>query len=373
MNILVFSWRDPKHPLAGGAEQVMHQHMKGWIDAGHNVTLFSSHTKNLPRKENLDGVQIIRSGYHYLGVQIAGFFYYLKNRKNIDFIVDQFHGLPFFTPLYSRKPNLAVIQETAQKVWFLNPLPFPINYLIGAIGFVTEPFVYMLYKKTPILTASESAKKDIQKLGISSSQISIVPHGVMLPTKKPIAKKEKIFTIVFLGVHSKDKGVEDVIKCFELLDNKFQFWTIGKFETPQYEKYIKKISKNIDVKFWGFVSQEKKFELLSRAHVLVNPSAHEGWGLVNIEANSVGLPVVSYKNAGLTDSVKDNYSGILVNQNTPEELAKAVEDLQNNKTKYQKLSQSSIKWSESFSWDRSQKQSLDLITKIARNHLTKTS
>jgi len=34
MNILVFSWRDPKHPTAGGAEQVMHEHMKGWIAAG---------------------------------------------------------------------------------------------------------------------------------------------------------------------------------------------------------------------------------------------------------------------------------------------------------------------------------------------------
>jgi len=43
MNILVFSWRDPKHPLAGGAEQVMHEHMKGWVGAGHKVTLFTSH------------------------------------------------------------------------------------------------------------------------------------------------------------------------------------------------------------------------------------------------------------------------------------------------------------------------------------------
>jgi len=111
MRILVFSWRDPKHPLAGGAEQVMHEHMKGWIKAGHKVTLFSSKMGGLPEEEEMDGVHIVRHGYQYLGVQITGFFFYLKNKDNFDFIVDQFHGLPFFTPLYVQKPKLAVIQD----------------------------------------------------------------------------------------------------------------------------------------------------------------------------------------------------------------------------------------------------------------------
>src|SRR3990167_7300127 len=139
MNILVFSWRDPKHPLAGGAEQVMHEHMKVWIKAGHSVTLFSSKIKGLPTSETFDAVQIVRGGYQYLGVQIAAFLYYLKNKNKFDLLVDQFHGLPFFTPLYSKKPKLAVIQETARNVWFLNPLPRPINWLVGIIGYFGEP------------------------------------------------------------------------------------------------------------------------------------------------------------------------------------------------------------------------------------------
>ena len=53
MRILVFSWRDPKHPLAGGAEQVMHEHMKGWIEAGHKVTLFSSKLDVLKNEKSL--------------------------------------------------------------------------------------------------------------------------------------------------------------------------------------------------------------------------------------------------------------------------------------------------------------------------------
>src|SRR5579859_2057278 len=128
MNILVFSWRDPKHPTAGGAEQIMHEHMKGWIAGGHNVTLFSSRIVGIPSREMIDGVHIVRGGVQYFGVQLKGFFYYLKNSKNFDLVVDQFHGLPFFTPFYVNKPKLAVIQEVAGKVWLKNEFPFPFNY-----------------------------------------------------------------------------------------------------------------------------------------------------------------------------------------------------------------------------------------------------
>src|SRR3990167_10267107 len=90
MNILVFSWRDPRHPNRGGAEQVMHEHMKGWVKAGHQVTFLSSRIKGEPKEEKLDGVKVIRKCSQYLGVQFEGFWYYLANRKNIDLVVDQF-------------------------------------------------------------------------------------------------------------------------------------------------------------------------------------------------------------------------------------------------------------------------------------------
>ena len=82
------------------------------------------------------------------------------------------------------------------------------------------------------------------------------------------------------------------------------------------------------VKYWGYVSQLKKFELLSRAHLLINSSSREGWGLVNIEANAVGTPVVSYRSAGLVDSVKDGVSGVVVKDNTPLKLAETVDEIQ---------------------------------------------
>ncbi|MBI4058821.1 glycosyltransferase family 4 protein [Candidatus Microgenomates bacterium] len=368
MNILVFSWRDPKHPLAGGAEQVMHQHMKGWIKAGYQVMLFSSRFPNSQPEEYIGGVKIIRGGYQYLGVQIAGFYYYLKNKSNFDFIVDQFHGLPFFTPLYVRKPKLAVIQETARKVWFLNPLPRPLNWVIGLLGYWVEPFIFLIYKKTPFMTGSESAKADVIKMGIPPKNIAVIPHGVITTKLKVKSTKLKVKTVVYLGILSKDKGIEDAIKCFSLLPPTWQFWVIGKPETAKYFNQLKRLVNKLNlskkIKFWGYVTQAKKFTLLSRSHILVNPSVHEGWGLVNIEANSVGTPVVAYKSQGIIDSIEEGVSGILCSQNSPENLASNIVDLLANQKEYQKLQQGALRWSKNFDWNKSRQQSLQLVKKV---------
>jgi len=371
MNILIFSWRDIKHPLAGGAEQVMHEHAKGWIQAGHRVKFFTARYPGCSSEEAVDGIQIIRRSHRYLGVQLAAFFYYQKNKSQIDLVVDEFHGLPFFTPLYVKKHKFAVIQETARKVWFLNPLPWPINWIVGAVGYVIEPIIFLIYMKIPFMTGSQSAKQDVIKMGVPEKKITVVPHGVIVPKFQISNSKFPIKTIVYLGILSKDKGIEDALKCFSILNKKgrFNFWVVGKSDTETYGDKLRnltgKLSLKGNIKFWGFVSQNKKFDLLSKAHILINPSVHEGWGLVNIEANSMGTPVISYRSAGLVDSIKEGTSGLICNQNTPEQLAKLTMELLSDEKKYRNLSKGAKIWSKNFSWEKSRKLSLSLIEQIA--------
>lgn len=371
MRILVFSWRDPKHPLAGGAEQVMHEHMKGWVKAGHPVTLFSSRFKDSSQNETLDGIQIIRDGYQYLVVQAKGFFYYLKNKEKYDFLVDQFHGIPFFTPLYSNKPKVAVIQETAREVWYLNPLPRPFNWIVGFIGYWGEPLIFLIYRTTKFITGSKSALEDVVKMGIPKENITVIPHGVLVYKPSPFPQKEKRKTITFLGVLSKDKGIESALECFSLLNKRgdFQFWVIGRPETESYIQRLQEIVKSLElqdkVKFWGYVDQKKKFELLAKSHVLVNPSSREGWGLVNIEANSVGTPVVAYRSRGLVDSVKEGVGGVITKSKDAKSLSDSILGLLDDRY-YTRLSRSSIEWADNFTWKKSSKISVDLIERVAR-------
>lgn len=370
MNILVFSWRDPKHPMAGGAEQVMHEHMKGWVQAGHSVTLFSSVFEEAQEKENLDGVSIIRKGYQLLGVQIMAVFWYLFSRHpKFDLVVDQFHGLPFFAPLYVRAPKLAVLQEVAREVWLLNHLPKPFNWIIGWLGYLTEPTYFWFYKWTPFMIGSESAKLDLIKMGIPAKNITVVPHGVIINAPKILPSKERVNTIVFLGALARDKGIEDAIRAFSLLNKqgKFNFWVLGS-GAPEYLDYLKKMASSLEIdkniKFFGFVSEEKKFELLARAHVLINPSIREGWGLVNIEANRMKTPVVAYNVSGSCNSVKEGESGLLSEAGQYSILASNIIELLSKPEKFKKLQQTAYEWSNNFDWEKSRKLSLKLIESL---------
>lgn len=368
MNILVLSWRDPKHPLAGGAEQVMHEHMKGWVEAGYKVVHFSAYFKGAMREETVDGITFLRQGRQFIGVQLSALFWYLF-RKNVEFdlVVDEFHGWPFFTPFYVRTQKLAVIQELTREVWFKYRLPFYSNLFFGSILYLIEPMFFLPYRNVHFMTGSKSTENELIDVGIKKENVTIVPHGVILP-KLPITNhKSPITTILYLGALAKDKGIEDAIKTFGELKNlgEYQFWVAGKSDS-NYLKFLRKLAwkQKIDVGFFGFVSQRKKFELLTKAHLLINPSIREGWGLVNIEANSVGTPIVSYNSPGLTDSVKDGVSGVVIKNNNPKEMARVINDLLNNEKLYKGLVEGAISWSKNFSWEKSRKASLRLIDNL---------
>ncbi len=364
MNILVLSWRGPGHPLAGGAEISTHEHTKGWVKAGHRVTLFTSVFPGGKSEEIHAGVRIIRRGGDIFGVHLAAFFWYLFGQHSkFDLVVDEFHGIPFFTPLYVRVKKLGFIHEVAQKVWSFNPWPKPFNLIPAVVGKIGEPLVFkLLYKQIPFMTVSKSTKKDLVNFGVEI--VTVVHNGVTLPRNLPKAAKEKVFTVIYLSVLAKDKGIEDAIKAFELFHHqspRSKFWIIGKGDS-NYTSYLTSLCKFC--KFWGYVTERKKFELLSRAQVLLNPSIHEGWGLVNIEANSIGIPVVGYDVAGTRDSVKNGETGYLVEEGRPDLLAEKVFRLTNDPSHYAELSKNALEWSENFTWEKSCSKSLSFI-KIA--------
>lgn len=376
MNILIFSWRDIKHPNAGGAEISTHEHAKGWVKVGYNVTHFSSHFNIGKREEIIDGVRYVRRGFQYGGVQFWGMlWYFFGKHKKFDIVIDQFHGIPFFTPLYVRKKKLAFIHEVTKEVWKLNPWKNPYHHVPAIVGPMLEPFIFkLLYRRVPFMTVSESTKLDLMEWGISDKDITVVYNGTN--TVRVNKKKEHKKTAIFLGAIAKDKGIEDALRVFAEINKKeadWQFWVVGK-SAAGYLKYLKDKARMLNInniKFWGYVSEREKFELLARARVFINPSVREGWGLVNIEANSVGTPVVGYKVAGMRDSVKDGKTGILVNRGDYEGLASNAIGLANNEKLYNQLRGGALKWSKQFNWSKSTKKSLELVRQVVNNEKTK--
>lgn len=364
MKILIFNWRDPKHPLAGGAEVMLLEHAKYWVKKKNHVIWFAASFKGAKSEETIEGIRVFRKGSHFT-VKFWALLAYLTNKfENVDIVIDCFHFQPFFTPLYIRnKKIVALIHEVAGKVWFSN-IWFP----IAVVGFLTEPFTFLFYKKVPFITVSNSTRKELKRLGMK--KITVVENGVTPHSVGTSIKKEKIPTLVFLGRISRDKGIEDAISAVEQIRDirpDLQFWVIGKSETKMYFQHIKSIieSKKIkkNVKFFGFVDEKEKFELLRKAWILIHPSKKEGWGLTVIEAASQKTPTLGYDVEGLRDSVLNGKTGVLVSPNVSD-LAQKLEELLNNKPFINFLGKNAYKHSKKYSWAKATVKTLQIL-----NHL----
>lgn len=360
MNILFLSWRDIKHPHAGGAEINNFEQAKVWIKRGHRVTVFSSIYSGAKPAEVIDGIQVIRKGSQVLGVHLQFFFWYVfKNKNKFDVVIDQFHGIPFFTPLFVKTKIVSYIHEVAKEVWMMNPWRWPFNKIVGAIGKYGEPLIFKLwYRDIPFMTVSPSTKDDLIEYGIPSDNITVIFSGVTLITPKPFPKKEKIKTMMYLGAVAEDKGVKDAITTFQILhakDTDTKLWIVGKGEdhiVSDLKKLCEELRISDAVGFKGFVSKEEKFRLLAKAHILLNPSVREGWGLVNIESSAMGTPIVGYDVPGVRDSVLHNKTGLLAKRSTgPTGLSKYVNALLANPDHYNKMSENAKKWGNGFTWE----------------------
>lgn len=228
------------------------------------------------------------------------------------------------------------------------------------------------------MTVSESTKQDLVNWGVPKRNITVVHNGINIPIMnksllveaRRLPPKEKKKTAIFLGSISKDKGIEDAIKIFYEIDNLekgWQFWVVGKSDL-RYLKTIQRLAINLGIFnkiiFFGYVTESKKFELLSKAHILVNPSIREGWGLVVIEAGSVGTPTVGYNVAGLRNSVLRGKTGLLSQPTNTKALTIKIVKLTNDKLRLREMSRNAYSWSKKFRWKNACWESLKLIESL---------
>src|SRR5262249_41476916 len=118
------------------------------------------------------------------------------------------------------------------------------------------------------------------------------------------------------------------------------------------------------VRFAGFLPHEEKVRLLQSAHVVVNPSVKEGWGLTNVEANACGTVCVAADSPGLRDSVKDGTTGLLYPWGDVDALAERVVRLLDDPAVRRRMEVEALAWAERLTWARCGDGTLTLIEPI---------
>jgi len=130
----------------------------------------------------------------------------------------------------------------------------------------------------------------------------------------------------------KPKNIEIVIKAFKILkeDN---LWVVG---DGKDRKYFESIASN-NVKFFGFVSEEKLKELYKKAYACIMPHIYEPFGLVPYEIAKYGKPSIISELSGIGYLAKKYKFGLLFNPYDLNDLIEKIEMIKNNKI-YKELS-----------------------------------
>jgi len=354
--ILIFNWRDTRHKFAGGAEVYVQEIAKCWVKKGNSVTIFSGNDSFSPRAEIIDGIEIIRRGGFY-AVYIWAFVYYiLRFKGKYDVIIDCQNGIPFFAPFYAREPVYCLMHHVHQEV-FRRSLSKPLSMLAS---FMEKKLMPLVYRKTPFITVSRSSRREMEMLGLGEAGIQVINPGVDLKNLIWGEKSEKPI-ILYLGRLKAYKSIEVLIKAFQLVIKQMPEAILIIAGSGEEEKNLKKTVKDLNltkkqVIFKGKVSEVHKIRLLQEAWVLANPSFMEGWGIVTIEANACGTPVVASDVSGLRDSVRNPEAGYLVAYGDVEGFAENILKIIKNKHLRDKMGSEGIVWARNFNWQKSSEQ-----------------
>lgn len=354
MKILVFNWQDIRNPLSGGAEVHLHRIFEGLASQGHAVTLFCSSFSGAPKEELLNGIRVLRKGGRYLfNVRVFWQYWTRFRKESFDVVVDDLNKIPFFTPLFVRKPLVCIVHHLFGRSIFVEamlPLALYVHF--------AERLIPYIYRRTPIAAVSPSTVEDLASKGIPLGNLSVVTncvdHRLYRMTGEP---KSPVPLVGYLGRLKKYKSIDHLVRAFAIVRRHLsnaELVILGEGDArPALEQLADTMGLRSAVRFMGFVDEEEKVRQLQRMHVVANPSAKEGWGLTVIEANACGVPVVASDVPGLRDSVRDGETGLLYDYGDVEKLAEKLLLVLRDEHLCARLSRGAAEFADGFRWERS--------------------
>ena len=193
----------------------------------------------------------------------------------------------------------------------------------------------------------------------------LIPNGVDSTNSEKYDKKfiESIGikpenkVILSLGrLEDTQKGFSFGIKAMALLKDKYPniiYIIAGK--GPDMEMYKKLISKyNLEgkVKLLGYVTYEQKYSLFRRADIILQPSEREIFSIFTLEVMHFGKPIITTKNEGSIDIIKDGYNGFFAERNEKDIADKVHKVLSLDKPKFAEIRKNSFSTAKLFSVER---------------------
>lgn len=201
--------------------------------------------------------------------------------------------------------------ETRKRdIWYMKPLFWPLDTFLRIIDQITAKWPDYL------LCNSIETQKRIKKFYSRDAKV-INPFPEVKTDGIKVSEGDYYIVV---GRLVKFKNVDLVINtCGK---NGIKLKVIGTGSSEEYLRSLALKYKNIEMV--GFKAKEEKYKLIAECKAMICPVAKEDFGMVPLEANAFGKPVIAYKDAGYLETVIDGKTGVFFEKLSEESLVKAI-------------------------------------------------
>ena len=352
VRIVILNWRDTANPEGGGSEVYLEHIARRWVEHGHHVTLVCAAHDRAPALELRDGIRFVRTGTKLTVYSRARRLLRRGTLGDGDVVVDTQNGIPFFSPFATAAPTVVLVHHVHREQW-----PVVYDAVRARVGwFVESSLAPRAYRGSRYVAVSEATRGELIEHGVHADAITVVHNGAE-PLPDVGASADDRPRILVLGRLVPHKRVEHVLEAAQVLRRTIPGLSVAVVGDGWWADSLRQCARDLGVddivEFTGHVDDAEKARQVRRSWVLALPSLKEGWGLVVLEAASLGVPAVAYADAGgVAESIVDDRTGLLVDGDE-HAFAKALHAILIDDERRARLGANARARAAEFSWDES--------------------
>jgi glycosyltransferase involved in cell wall biosynthesis len=360
MRVLMINYEFP--PLGGGGGVASYQIAKALTEREHEVDILTTRWRGLPSEDVVDGLRVYRVPVVGRGdlataslISMLSFVPsgvaegYRKLRKKRYDILNSHFAIPSgptgvtLSRLFGIPHVLTII---GGDIYDPTKRLSPSNNAL--LRWVVRR---VLNSSEQIIAISQDIKNRAQHDLHCKTNIEVIHYGLTPPeferrSRQELGIPEDEVVLISIGRLIRRKALDDVLLALSRLDKgRFRLLVIG--DGPE-EAHLRDLAWTLglssQVDFLGAVWGDRKFQYLAAADMFVLPSAHEGFGLVFLEAMYCGLPVIASASGGQTDFLRDGETGFLVPVGAVEVLAERILHLANDERLRRRMSEFNVQY-----------------------------
>lgn len=353
-----------KYTFHGGAEGFSSSFIENLADEGHEIHIFAIKWQGDNPHKNIHFHKVpaitFISFLRDLTFALSSYVQLKKLRSFFDII--QTHDKTLYQDVYRAGDGCHIewLKQRWKRIGLTGKLSIVLNPYHWLVLLI-ERSIFKSHRYKRVIAISELVKNNIlDNYGIPSQDIEVIYNGVDINKFHPDNRekyKSKIrlkhglletdFVVLFVGSGFERKGLKYLIRAMETVSKPVSILVAGKGS----DKEFKKIPTHHKVVFCGL--QKDIYKYYAASDIFVFPTMYEPFGNVHLEALASGLPVITTKNSGASEIIKDGVQGFVVQK--PEDfraIAQGINVLLNDKDKLRGMSKNARQLAEEFTFER---------------------